>query len=114
MSTFFMEKSFVIAAVLKTKQLHFGQNFVLLEECNVISNLLQKEYNKKYLNVCITDTIDSEYFKVEEGVIFINKERGYDMESIETRYQGYCSNIDILVTLWNDRFILEELKAMRK
>lgn len=113
MNTYFMEKSYVVAAILCTKYLHMRENFVTLEECSEISDLLQKEYNKKNQNVCITREIDNEYFKVSDGIIIINKEKNIDLKSVETRYKGYIPNIDILLTLWNEEFILNALRKIR-
>lgn len=63
------------------------------------------------MNVCITNVIDSDYFKVEEGIITINKVKNIDLQSIQYRYQGYISNIDILITLWDENFILRSLRS---
>lgn len=108
-----MEKSYVVASIFKTKQLHFRENFVTLEECNVISKLLQKEYDNKNLKVCIIDAIDSDYFKILNGIIFLNKEKNIDLQDIEQRYQGYVPNIDFLLNLWNDKFILKIIRELR-
>ena len=53
MNTCFMEKSYVVAAILWTKYLKFRESFVTLEECNIVSRLLQKKYNEVDMNVCI-------------------------------------------------------------
>lgn len=113
MSIYLMEKSYVIASIFKTKHLHFRENFVTLKECNVISRLLQKEYNNRNINVCITNAIDNDYFKVFNGIIVLNKDKKIDLQSIEQRYQGYVSNFDILLELWNDEFVLKNLKELR-
>ena len=113
MSIYLMEKSYVIASIFKTKHLHFRENFVTLKECNVISRLLQKEYNNRNINVCITNAIDNDYFKVFNGIIVLNKDKNIDLQSIEQRYQGYVSNFDILLELWNDEFILKNLEELR-
>ncbi len=110
MNTCFMEKSYVVAAILWTKYLNFRESFVTFEECNIVSHLLQKKYNEVDMNVCITNVIDSDYFKVEEGIITINKVKNIDLQSIQYRYQGYISNIDILITLWDENFILRSLR----
>lgn len=110
MNTCFMEKSYVVAAILWTKYLKFRESFVTLEECNIVSRLLQKKYNEVDMNVCITNVIDSDYFKVEEGIITINKVKNIDLQSIQYRYQGYIFNIDILITLWDENFILRSLR----
>lgn len=113
MSIYLMEKSYVIASIFKTKHLHFRESFVTLKECNVISVLLQKEYNNRNINVCITNDIDNNYFKVLNGIIVLNKDKNIDLQSIEQRYQGYIPNIDVLLNLWNDEFILKILKELR-
>lgn len=113
MSIYLMEKSYVIASIFKTKHLHFRESFVTLKECNVISVLLQKEYNNRNINVCITSDIDNNYFKVLNGIIVLNKDKNIDLQSIEQRYQGYIPNIDVLLNLWNHEFILKILKELR-
>jgi len=114
MKTLFMEKSYVLASIFLTKHLHFREEFVTLEECNVISNALQQEFNKKDLDAIITDTIDNEYYKIVDDVIFINKKNGFDLESLMHRYQGYLlSRTRVVMTLWDDNFMLQQLKKMR-
>lgn len=113
MKTFFLEKSYVIASIFVTKQLYLRENFVTIEECNEISNILQKRYNEKNLNVCIIDNIDPEYFTITDGVITLNKNKNVDVQSIKQRYQGYIPNIDILLVLWDNKFILENIKMLK-
>lgn len=79
----------------------------------MISSLLQREYNNRNINVCITNDIDNDYFKVLNGIAVLNKDKNIDLQNIEQRYQGYIPNIDILVNLWNDEFILKNLKELR-
>ena len=111
MGTCFMEKSYVVAAILHTKNKKKRENHVTIEEVNGVANVLQKEYNKKDLNVCITDVIDEEYFKRQEDIIVINKEKGLSLDSIRQRYQGYIS-YNILTVLWNEAFITEAICKM--
>lgn len=111
MGTCFMEKSYVVAAILHTKNKKKRENHVTIEEVNGVANVLQKEYNKKDLNVCITDVIDEEYFKSQENIIVINKEKGLSLDSIRQRYQGYIS-YKILTVLWNEAFITEAICKM--
>ena len=111
MGTCFMEKSYVVAAILHTKNKKKRENHVTIEEVNGVANVLQKEYNKKDLNVCITDVIDEEYFKSQENIIVINKEKGLSLDSIRQRYQGYIS-YNILTVLWNEAFITEAICKM--
>lgn len=111
MGTCFMEKSYVVAAILHTKNKKKRENHVTIEEVNGVANVLQKEYNKKDLNVCITDVIDEEYFKSQENIIVINKEKGLSLDSIRQRYQGYIS-YNILTVLWNEAFIIEAICKM--
>ena len=112
MATYFMEKSYVVAAILCIKNRKLKKEFVTIEEVNTISNLLQTKYNNKNLDVCITDTIDDEYFEVINDIIVINNKNGFTQQSIEQRYQGYITNIDILLTLWDEEFITESLKSI--
>lgn len=114
MNTYFMEKSYVIATILKTKNLHFKENFVTSNEGNLITKLLQKEYNNRNLNVCITSTIDFDYFEVSDELIIPNKKRNIALQDIEQRYTGYVPNIDILLILWDEKFILENLKKLKQ
>lgn len=113
MKTVFMEKSYVVASILATKQRYLNQSFVTSEECNQISNILQKRYNEENLNVCIMDDIDLGYFNIVDGVITLNKSKNIDIESIKQRYQGYIPNINILLLVWDNKFILENLRILK-
>lgn len=112
MRTFFMEKSYIVAAILCTKDKKFRKGFVTIEEANCISALVQKEFNRKNLNVCIIDNIDKDYFEIIDGVIIINSHKNLDLNSIQQRYQGYVPNLNILLTLWDDTFITASLDKL--
>lgn len=112
MGTCFIEKSYVVAAILHTKNKKKRENHVTIEEVNGVANVLQKEYNKKDLNVCITDVIDEEYFKREEDIIVINKDKGLSLESIRQRYQGYIPN-NVLTVLWDEEIIIDAISKVK-
>lgn len=112
MRTFFMEKSYIVAAILCTKEKNFRKRFVTIEEANCIGDLVQREFNRKNLNVCIIDNIDKDYFEIIDGVIVINSHNNFDLNSIQQRYQGYVPNLNILLTLWDDIFITASLNKL--
>lgn len=110
---FYMEDSFVIASIMHTKNLHFSEKFVTYKELNYIRNKLQNRFNIKNENVLIINNIDRNYFVTDE-VILLNKENDIDMNRLVTRYQGYCYSINVLLLLWDDDFIYNELVNLKK
>lgn len=110
---FYMEDSFVIASIMYTKNLHFLEKFVTYKELNYIRNKLQNRFNIKNENVLIINNIDRNYFVTDE-VILLNKENDIDMNRLVTRYQEYCYSINVLLLLWDDDFIYNELVNLKK
>ena len=41
-----LEKSFVIASIIGTKNNHYGESFATFEEVNILQGLLQKKLNR--------------------------------------------------------------------
>lgn len=112
--TFFLQESYVIATIMKTKDKYLKEQFATFKEVNIIKSMLQNEFNKKNLDVCITSTIEREFFTIHDNVIFLNKERNVRIKDIEGRYKGYCPNIDILIVLWNEKLILDSILELKK
>lgn len=109
-ATIFMEKSYIIASIMKTKNKFYKKSYVTKEECNALTQIFMREYSNNNLSVCITDEIDSDYFKVTNDIIILND--GRTIADIEERFQAYIS-IDHLMILWNDKFILEKLGEIK-
>lgn len=110
--TFFMEESYVTATIMKTKSKYLKEKFTTLKEINIIKNILQNEFNKKNLDVCITSQIDNEFFTIYDSVVFLNK--GVGIKDIENRYKGYCPNIDILSVIWDEKLIFDSILEIKK
>ena len=68
--TFFIEESYVIATIIKTKSKYLKEKFTTFKEINIIKSILQNEFNKKNLDVCITSQIDNEFFTIYDSVAF--------------------------------------------
>mgnify|MGYP002512415984 CR=1 FL=1 len=97
-----------------------------------ISEIAAKaEIDEKYVEKCITFEFShfmspqsaylqaghlynryKDYFEITNDIIVINSTRGLDLQSIKQRYQGYISDMDILITLWDENFITESLNAL--
>lgn len=53
-------------------------------------------------------------FEVSDELIIPNKKRNIALQDIEQRYTGYVPNIDILLILWDEKFILENYKKIKQ
>lgn len=112
--TCMLEKSFVIASIMCSKNKHLGETFVTTREGNIIQNKLIKEFNKKDMSVCITDKIDTRYFKVNDDVIVMNEDNGIDLQFIKDRYTEYISSLEIAKVLWDDIFIFNCVNEIKE
>lgn len=109
-----IEKSHVAATLLKTKSKYFGENFVTIDECNYLKDILIEEYKNQGLTVSIKDEIDDYYFKIYDNVIFLNKSQKISIDDIEDRYRLGVSHFEVLLVLWNEEFIYRSIKNMNK
>lgn len=109
-----MKESYVIATIIKTKDKYLKEQFTNFKEVNTIRNILQNEFNKNNLDVCIISGIERDFFTIYDNVIFLNKERNVRIKDIEERYKGYCPNIDIMLVLWNEELIFNSILEMKK
>ena len=106
--TIFIEKSYIVASILNTKNKYLNSNFTTLEEVNYISTKIQQELNKEKIGAIILDSIDPNYFNVLE-TITINKDADLTLESIVAHYKGYL-DLEILLLIWNEKMMLNYLK----
>lgn len=109
--TYFMESSYVIASIMRSKRLHYIEEFVTFKEFNLVRDELQKEFNKKNISVCITNEIDRDYFNITGDVYVLAN--GVTLKKVENRYQGYCPSIEALNILWDDKKITKYVQRIK-
>lgn len=112
METFFMEKSFVIAAILKTKNNHFLSEFVTVKEVDYIAKVLQNIFVHRGIDVCVIDEINSKHFTLYGDIYILNE--GITLSILEEFYKCSCPTVEILRTLWDDDLIYNSLKKQSK
>lgn len=109
---FYIETSFVMASIMRTKEKHYQESFVTLKEINVTKKILQSKFNEDELGIIITDNIDFKYFKSIDGVIYV-KNDDVTLNHLIDRYLGCCYSNECLLILWDDNFIHEIIENIK-
>lgn len=99
--TYVMERSSVIASIIKVKQLYLKKNFATFREINFLQSELQRKFNEMKLNICITDEINDKYFTIIDDFVIANS----DMTTIEVIYKGCCPSVEVNNILWDHHFM---------
>ncbi len=102
-----IDKSYVVATILATKDKYYNEAFCTFKECNEVANVLRKEI----YNAVISNNIDDHYYKMCRDVIVLKED--FDLFDIKMRFQGYLP-FNILKILWDDVFIYKILEEQRK
>lgn len=103
--------NFILSNLMKLKLKYFDETYITINEYDFIKNELQKIYNNKKLEIIITDTFDTNYFKIE-NIITLNN---VSIEEVESKY---IKNIPKYIRdiLWDELYIYEKLngKVLKK
>ena len=105
-----LEKSFVIASIIGTKNNHYGESFATFEEVNTLQGLLQKKLNR--YDVLITDAVSEDYFAIYDGVYVL---KNITVKGLLDRYMGYfpVNMLGIYKIIFDDDFIFENIQRTR-
>lgn len=105
-----LEKSFVIASIIGTKNNHYGESFATFEEVNTLQGLLQKKLNR--YDVLITDAVSEDYFAIYDGVYVL---KNITVKGLLDRYMGYfpVNMLGIYKIIFDDDFIFENIQRIR-
>lgn len=107
-----INKDFVIASILKSKEIQFNEYFVTFEEVNYISKKMQEEFNSREIEAIISDDyITRKSFQIEE-VITINKDRDITLKNLKSSSLTFSN--EILSILWNENFINQWLIELKQ
>lgn len=108
--TFLLVKDYVIASIMCFKNEKMGEKFVTKKELNFILEKMQKLFDEKDINACITSEICLDHYKVERDIICLNHA---SINFIENFYKGFAP-IDILKVVWDYKYIAEKLYELKK
>ena len=110
--TFLLEKDFVIATIMCFKNEKFGEKFVTRKELNYITGEMQKLFNEKGINACITSSIGLDHYKIgrDTEIIYLNY---ISIKFIEEFYKTYAP-LDVLEVVWDHKFIAKKLYELKK
>lgn len=109
MKTFYIEKSYIIASIIKTKKKYLDSSFVTYDELNYITMELQNKFNISKTNVIITEKINNYFYNLGE---VISLKPNISIEGIEVSF--YCPFTEVLSIVWDDGFICKQLIELRK
>lgn len=105
--TLFIEKSYVVAAMMKVNRKYFNENYVTKRDMNVLIWKIQKIFNDNNIDALFINKIDCNYFNELESIILLYDDNDFDM--IEDRYKSYLPN-KVLSIIWNEDFLLSNIK----
>lgn len=103
-----VEKSYLLASIMRAKFRYFKEDFVTKKEVNVLAQAMQNRFNRHNAGATIIDEVDQYYFKDMGDRYILNKDNSVDIRDIEARYQAYLP-IGLLKLVWEDRIILKDL-----
>lgn len=96
--------NFILTNLMKLKLKYFDEPYITKEEYNFVKNVLRKKYDIEKLEIIITDTVDTNYFKIED-IITLND---ISIEEVESKY---IKNIPKYIRdiLWNEFYIYKQI-----
>ena len=95
----YIEKNYIIEAILKIKEKYFNERFVKVSELNEVCSILQNKFNEN--NIIIVDNIDLLTYSIIDGVIFYQPKK--DNALID------YTNVDILPNIVSSALKRESL-----
>lgn len=103
-----IDMSYIITSVMEVKSKYLMEDFVKFSEINFIKMSLNEQLRKK--DMYINSEIDTDYFFVYGGVIFLNYHNHVTLGTVCKQFEQYIC-ID---GLWSEEFICRKLLEFRK
>lgn len=111
MMTVFLPQEYVALALIKEKENIFGENFITTSELNQFSYYVQKEFNKRDLNVVIsTGSFNIEGFDVINEIIVLKNQCSYNLNTIPVDIFKVLTDRNLIVNFFKQ---LEEEKITK-
>lgn len=111
MRAVFLPQEYVALALIKGKENIFGESFITTSELNQFSYYLQKEFNKRNLNVVIfTGSFNKEDFDVIDGIIVLKNKCSYNLNTIPVDIFKLLTDRNLVVNFFKQ---LEEEKMSK-
>lgn len=106
--TKFIEKSYMIASIMKINREYLHKNYVSKRQLNVLTWNMQKLFNEKNIDAIFVDYIDGGYFEDYGDIIMLHDDYIYDFESVLERYQAYLP-LEILSIIWDEELMVSNV-----
>ena len=111
MIAMFLLQEYVALALIKGKESIFGESFVTTSELNQFSYYVQKEFDKRDLNVVIsTGNLNREDFDTINGIIVLKNKCSYNLSTIPVDIFKVLTDRNLIVNFFKQ---LEEEKISR-
>lgn len=111
MMAVFLLQEYVALALIKGKENIFGENFITTSELNQFSYYVQKEFNKRDLNVVIsTGSFNRDDFDVINGIIVLKNKCFYNLNTIPVDIFKVLTDRNLVVNFFKQ---LEEEKMSK-
>jgi len=106
--TLFIEKSYMVASIMKINRNYLHKNYVSKRELNILTWNIQKKFNEENIKAIFVDDIDYSYFLDCGDIIMLSEDYICDFEGVEQRFQAHLP-IEILSIIWDEKFITSML-----
>ena len=90
-----LQTGYIADVIIDVKKKRFGEDFVSLQDCLIVRQLVQQRINRKGLSVKIVDGFFEEFFEVQNGVIIKNGDS----------LKKYICNKEIRDLIYDEQFI---------
>lgn len=107
---YIVEKSYILASLICTKEKYFKERYVTLTECNQLTNSLRKRFEEIGVDVLIVDEIDSSFFNKISDLVILN--RDIELDDIRSRYLEKLP-LELISIIWDDEFIYQNVYQER-
>ena len=101
MNTYFLGKGYVAISLIESKKHIFNEGYITISELNQFGYFLQKEFNKRNLDIIVTsETLSYSDFKVIGEVIIPSNSCSYNLDFLPIEVLKVLYDFDFIRSFW--------------
>ncbi len=113
MKNSFLSQSYVALALIKAKSQIFNEGFVTTSELNQFIIYMQREFNKRDLNIVIVNELNPEDFSIKDGIVTITDNCCYDLNSLSYKVLNVLTDVSLILDFFM-KLEKEKIKTLEK
>ena len=94
----FLRREWIAAALAGAKSKIFGEYFITISELQQFSEFVQREFEKRKLDITIYGLIDNEDFVIKDGIIIVPE--SWDICMLSNNYKSILSDENLLINFF--------------